>query len=1148
MSDYAKYYFLPSVRRGLAAYQNESSQSVDQRGTLAVGLNITGHSMETGGDKDLTKEFTPPKISLYGPGDILGFHPRVVVRTDPEPDTGTFEANYFPAIEFADSDFAWRYSRFPQTKQGMVPWITLIVLVSESWTPDTSREFEDKESAGKDLPPSIKVLFPQRLPLIEDTKFWAHVQITGGENISDFNAYITENEEPVICRLLCPRRLKPKTKYAAFVVPTHEIGRRAGLGLDFTNIKGDTKAWSGTESNLDLPYYYRWEFITSEFGDFEYLVRLLEQRELTGLGTRPIDYSHPGLMKDSEAVDTADNLLGLEGALQTTDTTYTLWGYDNKNANTPIPPFQKSLQNILNLNFGDENKYIVTPPIYGRWYASLKNPVLEAVIDKEGVNSASSVLDGRLIGADNEPLVGLHISVKGTNKVVMTDQTGKFRFTGLVAGKTILVCGNWGEIEAPKGKGSITIYVQQKDGVTLRPAYWLNQLNLDPRHRVAAGLGAEVINKQQEPLMASAWEQLSDGKQLNTMKRLAQHGVEVAGRYYKRIGLIGWETNLMFIYPFLDPKNPLKIYGLEPAMRRITRLSGPIRKRQGKRFSDLVYTSESDQTQVSMVQLFYEAQNKPQPITQKISGSNRLSKITQKLNKVVASSVKVIPIGTGEVKTPEKDDFGKKYVEIDPGNTISKRLEESIVHASDMEKGLNESIWAPEFSQSMYEPLKSLGHNLLLPGIEKVPQNTIGLLETNRRFIEAYLCGLNHAFAGELLWREFPTDMRGTYFKQFWTPQGKNPQAAAVAPQLMTVWSNAKTQLALTLKKDPVLFVKAEKEKKISEYLEHTEVLKLKDIEKDQILHQILLQEKQEESGYDIKNLTEWGKKSLGNNEVADGGENLVLVIRGDLLRRYPNARIYAVDSTELLNNKGVPVPDMPEYLTLFEIKGEYSSDLDKKNFPSELYTEFKNNGIELPSGLSKISVTVIEVDAKWQVTDKVKNIRFTIINKLVYKEGDDVKTPVLHDPVFSAFLEPDITFLGFGFSEATAREGLGMFFILEEHVGEPRFGLDISRDIIKGKETEYWAKLTLDNFWANLAWTDFGFPEGDTSMEGYVKVFRPDLEYCKIEKDENKNECNKWSSVDVSSAFKAGKTWQKPVRIAIHAKKMLPPFKKEGG
>ena len=42
-------------------------------------------------------------------------------------------------------------------------------------------------------------------------------------------------------------------------------------------------------------------------------------------------------------------------------------------------------------------------------------------------------------------------------------------------------------------------------------------------------------------------------------------------------------------------------------------------------------------------------------------------------------------------------------------------------------------------------------------------------METNQRFIEAYMVGLNHEFARKLLWREYPTDQRGSYFRQFWS-------------------------------------------------------------------------------------------------------------------------------------------------------------------------------------------------------------------------------------------------------------------------------------------------------------------------------------------------------------------------------------------
>ena len=68
----------------------------------------------------------------------------------------------------------------------------------------------------------------------------------------------------------------------------------------------------------------------------------------------------------------------------------------------------------------------------------------------------------------------------------------------------------------------------------------------------------------------------------------------------------------------------------------------------------------------------------------------------------------------------------------------------------------------PEIDIPMYEPLKKLSDELFLPNLNLIPQNTITLLETNQSFIEAYMVGLNHEFARELLWREYPTDQRGS--------------------------------------------------------------------------------------------------------------------------------------------------------------------------------------------------------------------------------------------------------------------------------------------------------------------------------------------------------------------------------------------------
>jgi hypothetical protein len=75
---------------------------------------------------------------------------------------------------------------------------------------------------------------------------------------------------------------------------------------------------------------------------------------------------------------------------------------------------------------------------------------------------------------------------------------------------------------------------------------------------------------------------------------------------------------------------------------------------------------------------------------------------------------------------------------------------------------------APKFPQPMYESLRDLSQALLLPGLETVEPNSVLGLETNSRFVEAYMVGLNFEMGRELLWRGYPTDQRGTYFDRFW--------------------------------------------------------------------------------------------------------------------------------------------------------------------------------------------------------------------------------------------------------------------------------------------------------------------------------------------------------------------------------------------
>ncbi|HEX9894750.1 MAG TPA: hypothetical protein VGA78_12550, partial [Gemmatimonadales bacterium] len=144
----------------------------------------------------------------------------------------------------------------------------------------------------------------------------------------------------------------------------------------------------------------------------------------------------------------------------------------------------------------------------------------------------------------------------------------------------------------------------------------------------------------------------------------------------------------------------------------------------------------------------------------------------------------------------------------------------------------------PEFPQPMYRPLADLDNEWLLPGFDKIPPNSATLLKTNQRMIEAYMVGVNHEMARELLWREYPTTQRATYFRQFWDVAGyAAPPGAGLTPEQL------KDITPIHTWRPP------------SDLKEH----------------------------------------SPRPPVPGDSPDYLVLFIRGDLLRRYPNTEVYAV-------------------------------------------------------------------------------------------------------------------------------------------------------------------------------------------------------------------------------------------------------------
>ena len=801
----ANYIFLPWVRQGAASGIQTPDMSAAQRGVVSVKVKLTINK-------------TPPEIErqvrLYGPGDVTAIDLLQVIRTEPRHLAKDFEPNYFPAIEFDRPDFPWMFTPAKASSEGKLrPWLCLIVIRKQEGI---------ILRVDRNLPLPVLEIKAENveaeLPDLSESWAWAHAQVANSAlDPGSLEKSLAGNPALTLSRLLCPRRLDPLTDYLACVVPTFELGRKAGLGLPIKR-EGELNeenqllpAWTkGEQDPVTLPVYYHWEFRTGIGGDFEALVKELTPRDLREtpkVGKRLVDISDP----DFNITLPVNTTLELEGALRIVGATTSEW------SETTRTPFQTELKKILDAPWlATQNDVtedpIVAPPIYGCWQAA--------------------------------------------------------RHT----------------VNLPPPPPA--------------PVAWLDELNLDPRHRAVAALGTQVVQTQQEDLMAAAWEQLGEIDRINQLRRQAQLGRAVNGVYYSKVfsrfsdetllKVLGvaqsrvvvetTDTNNVTTRALLSQRISNSVIPDRAISAPMRRLTSP-RSRISARFQPTIAAPIAVVGKLNTVTplIAFRANDAAlisiNLVTTRAAGFAAQLSETVRFERTLTALNTAPPLGNfsivpeGQVRSlmdftrgadnsldakafrdaardhqaymakafaPPPNGTGTAMrldqtreallQSVNPRITITKRVEHSLLLAKDIVKTddpLEPVMDSPVFPQPMYEALRDLSQDFLLFGLEHVPANTVTLLGTNSKFVESFLVGLNAEMSHELLWRNYPTDQRHTYFHQFWDTS----------------------------------------------------------VDKDEP---------------DIESIKEWGDHPLGQNSP-NTSDKLVLLIRGELLRRYPNSVIYAV-------------------------------------------------------------------------------------------------------------------------------------------------------------------------------------------------------------------------------------------------------------
>lgn len=306
----ATYHFLSFVRRGFAASITQPDTFGSGQPALAsapVGVAVSGVPQP------------PHNAVVRGPGDVIGIAASQVVRTDPVDGAVGVEPNYFAHVEFDRPELPWLFTPAAAVGERLRPWIVLVVVDLEGLHACTL-------SNGSPLPRlHVPAEAAGQLPDLASSYLWAHAQVIAPDGQD--TEQLVENGDPrlTVSRLMCPRHLDPFTWYLAALVPSFDVGRLAGLGLDVRpedELKLDPAWQPGAETTL--PVYHSFRFRTGEDADFEALARRLEGRPLPpGVGTRPLDVSRPGaglpsLPPPADIHDTS-SIVWLDGALRPLD-------------------------------------------------------------------------------------------------------------------------------------------------------------------------------------------------------------------------------------------------------------------------------------------------------------------------------------------------------------------------------------------------------------------------------------------------------------------------------------------------------------------------------------------------------------------------------------------------------------------------------------------------------------------------------------------------------------------------------------------------------------------------------------------------------------------------------------------------------------
>jgi hypothetical protein len=333
-----------------------------------------------------------------------------------------------------------------------------------------------------------------------------------------------------------------------------------------------------------------------------------------------------------------------------------------------------------------------------------------------------------------------------------------------------------------------------KGAESLPGSGWMAELNLIPRRRAAAGLGSTIVRLHQERYMATAWDQVGQIRESNRLMSQAHLRRSVGQRWKAKAAALDPHQLLSVLRPQMtfvresDGTPLLRRLRLStvpnatfsPAFHRALRPAGVIRK-----------TLEAPLTRAR------QPEEQPKYLNRQHWQRHLRTALNTGPNRADLELRK--PRAPGGLRGPDlrreqakggftgipippepfdpvvmNDERAGALAGIRPARAARAQIEARVPAlktrlASVQDDAMPSRLSSgPVFTEPLSLTLMDLSPELLVPGIDDFPNNTVRLLEADPAYTAAILGGANHEMIRELLWREYPAALDGTAFRRFW--------------------------------------------------------------------------------------------------------------------------------------------------------------------------------------------------------------------------------------------------------------------------------------------------------------------------------------------------------------------------------------------